>query len=59
MNKFLYNNNKHTITQITLFYANEEQNLKLNFDVSMKTDEIFKKMNQNKKIKNLNEILKN
>ena len=43
---------------MTSFYANEEQNSKLNFDVSMKISEIFKKMNQNKKIKNLNEVLK-
>ena len=40
------------------FYVNREQNSKLNFNVSMKTNKTSRKTDQNKKIKNLNEILK-
>ena len=58
MNEFLYNNSKHTVTQIISFYANREQNSKLDFDVSMKMSEIFREINQNKKIKNLNKVFK-
>ena len=58
MNEFSYNNSKHTVTQMTSFYANREQNSKLNFDVSMKMNEISRETDQNKKIKNLNEVLK-
>ena len=58
MNEFSYNNNKHTATQMTSFYVNKKQNSKLNFNVSMKTSKISKEINQSKKIKNLNEILK-
>ena len=58
MNEFSYNNSKHTVIQMISFYANKKWNSKLNFNVSMKMSKIFREMNQNKKIKNLNEILK-
>ena len=31
----------------------------MNFDVSIKTDKTFREINQSKKIKNLNKVLKN
>ena len=58
MNELLYNNSKHTVTQMISFYANREWNSKLNFDVSMKTNKISRETDQNKKIKNLNKVLK-
>ena len=58
MDEFSYNNSKHTATQMISFYANKEQNSKLNFDVSMKINEVSRETDQNKKMKNLNEILK-
>ena len=58
MSEFSYNNSKHTVIQMISFYANKKQNSKLNFDVSMKINEISRETDQNKKIKNLNEVLK-